>query len=157
VDGFRFDLASILTRAPSIWHPSPQNEEGETVGLHSGGAATDPAGVNRHCLCVCERSCACLSLSVCNDFACACVLFAGVFVFVPYHVLIHLKELSGSFPCTPPPFLAKYCQQAYISHISPTNILFLVLNVALDSKKDFFPHARKHAKHSVGGWKYGTL
>lgn len=29
VDGFRFDLASIMTRAPSLWHENPEEETGE--------------------------------------------------------------------------------------------------------------------------------
>ncbi|KAF5843397.1 glycoside hydrolase superfamily [Dunaliella salina] len=45
VDGFRFDLASILTRAPSTWHPTQLDEDGNPVGLHSGGAAMDETGI----------------------------------------------------------------------------------------------------------------
>jgi len=45
VDGFRFDLASILTRAPSTWHPTRLDEDGNAVGLHSGGAAMDETGI----------------------------------------------------------------------------------------------------------------
>jgi len=44
IDGFRFDLASILTRAPSTWHPTHHSVEGQEVGLHSGGAAVDESG-----------------------------------------------------------------------------------------------------------------
>jgi len=47
VDGFRFDLASILTRAPSAWHPvSYDPETGAPVPPHAhpSGAAIDAAG-----------------------------------------------------------------------------------------------------------------
>lgn len=37
VDGFRFDLASIMTRAPSLWHASQLSEEGLRTAPHSGG------------------------------------------------------------------------------------------------------------------------
>ncbi|KAI8476733.1 MAG: isoamylase [Monoraphidium minutum] len=51
VDGFRFDLASIMTRAHSAWHPQKQTLSGAVVGLHSPpegapmGPILDDAGV----------------------------------------------------------------------------------------------------------------
>lgn len=53
VDGFRFDLASILTRAHSAWHPTQYDEQGRVIPpLSSGpvveassGLMTDGAGV----------------------------------------------------------------------------------------------------------------
>ncbi|KAF6257870.1 isoamylase [Scenedesmus sp. NREL 46B-D3] len=47
VDGFRFDLASILTRAHSAWHTStPSPVAGAPpAALHSGGAIVDETGI----------------------------------------------------------------------------------------------------------------
>ncbi|EFJ40420.1 1,4-alpha-glucan branching enzyme II, isoamylase, partial [Volvox carteri f. nagariensis] len=46
VDGFRFDLASILTRAPSAWHPQQYDEEtGQPVAMSSGGALVSAEGI----------------------------------------------------------------------------------------------------------------
>eukprot|EP00879_Flechtneria_rotunda_P004985 GHRR01005261.1.p1 GENE.GHRR01005261.1~~GHRR01005261.1.p1 ORF type:complete len:888 (+),score=273.41 GHRR01005261.1:539-3202(+) len=47
VDGFRFDLASIMTRAHSAWHPTiPSAIPGSPpTALHSGGAIVDEAGI----------------------------------------------------------------------------------------------------------------
>ncbi|GIL64820.1 hypothetical protein Vafri_18680 [Volvox africanus] len=46
VDGFRFDLASILTRAPSAWHPQQYDEEtGQPVAMSSGGAVVSAEGI----------------------------------------------------------------------------------------------------------------
>jgi len=45
VDGFRFDLASILTRAPSAWHPQTVDPEGNPTALQSGGAIVNEAGI----------------------------------------------------------------------------------------------------------------
>jgi len=44
VDGFRFDLGSILTRAHSTWHPTEPLAEGESAAPLSGEAATDGHG-----------------------------------------------------------------------------------------------------------------
>ncbi len=44
VDGFRFDLGSILTRAHSTWHPTEPGAEREPAAPLSGGAATDGHG-----------------------------------------------------------------------------------------------------------------
>ena len=44
VDGFRFDLASILTRAPSVWHPTFQGPDGEVHGVHAGAGGPDATG-----------------------------------------------------------------------------------------------------------------
>ena len=44
VDGFRFDLGSILTRAHSTWHPTELGPDGELSAVLSGGAATDAHG-----------------------------------------------------------------------------------------------------------------
>eukprot|EP00775_Hariotina_reticulata_P003086 gene3086-3365_t len=47
VDGFRFDLASIMTRAHSAWHPaSPTPTPGAPpAALHSGGGIVDETGI----------------------------------------------------------------------------------------------------------------
>ncbi|KAF8057146.1 ISA1 [Scenedesmus sp. PABB004] len=47
VDGFRFDLASIMTRAHSAWHPSQSAAApgAAPTALHSGGAVVDEAGL----------------------------------------------------------------------------------------------------------------
>ena len=37
VDGFRFDLGSIMTRAHSQWHRTSASDNGKPVGLLSGG------------------------------------------------------------------------------------------------------------------------
>jgi hypothetical protein len=48
VDGFRFDLASILTRANSAWHPTTFDENGHVIALHGGAAITDAATGEAH-------------------------------------------------------------------------------------------------------------
>ncbi|KAG2454971.1 hypothetical protein HYH02_000797 [Chlamydomonas schloesseri] len=46
VDGFRFDLASILTRAHSAWHPQQYDQEtGQRVAMSSGGAIVSAEGI----------------------------------------------------------------------------------------------------------------
>lgn len=44
IDGFRFDLASILTRAHSAWHPQEPPMEGEATAPLSNGAVVDANG-----------------------------------------------------------------------------------------------------------------
>ena len=45
VDGFRFDLGSIMTRAHSTWQPAELSPDGELGAPLSGGAATDAHGM----------------------------------------------------------------------------------------------------------------
>lgn len=47
VDGFRFDLASILTRAPSTWHPDARqahSQDGEEAGEEEAGGEEGAEG-----------------------------------------------------------------------------------------------------------------
>ena len=39
MDGFRFDLGSIMTRAHSQWHRTSAADNGKPAGLLSGGKA----------------------------------------------------------------------------------------------------------------------
>jgi glycosidase len=44
VDGFRFDLASIMTRAPSAWHAAHVTADGVRTAPHSGGGLANELG-----------------------------------------------------------------------------------------------------------------
>ena len=44
VDGFRFDLGSIMTRAHSAWHGAEPGPDPHLSALLSGGAITDERG-----------------------------------------------------------------------------------------------------------------
>ncbi len=43
MDGFRFDLASILTRAHSAWHPTKYDDKGNVIPPQAAGAIVDAA------------------------------------------------------------------------------------------------------------------
>ena len=58
VDGFRFDLASIMTRAHSMWHQQVLSADGKPVAAHSTGPIVNHDGsCLRDGVCVGGRCC----------------------------------------------------------------------------------------------------